>query len=80
MPALAGLAIALAVAASLALPWLSEREVSRAAETWRDDVGAAYRALDREATLNPLSVRPALTAGSIAVRVGDLGRAEEEFR
>ena len=79
-PALAGLALGLAVAALLALPWLAEREVSRAAETWRDDVGAAYRALDRAAMLNPLSVRPALTAGSIAVRVGDLGRAEEEFR
>jgi tetratricopeptide (TPR) repeat protein len=80
VPALAGLALGLAVAAFLALPWLAEREVSRAAETWRDDVGAAYRALDRAATLNPLSVRPALTAGSIAVQVGDLGRAEEEFR
>jgi hypothetical protein len=80
LPALAGVVLALAVATLLALPWLSEREASRAAENWREDVGAAYRALDRAAMLNPLSVRPALTAGSIAVQADDLARAEEEFR
>jgi tetratricopeptide (TPR) repeat protein len=78
--ALAGLIAALGVALALALPWLAEREITRAADTWREDVDAAQTALDRAAMLNPLSVRPAVTAGSIAVAVDDLPRAEEEFR
>jgi O-Antigen ligase/Tetratricopeptide repeat len=78
--ALAGLITAVGVALALAVPWLAEREITRAADTWREDVDAAQTALDRAAVLNPLSVRPAVTAGSIAVAVDDFPRAEEEFR
>ena len=78
--AFAVVAAGLAVAIALALPWLAERDIARAADIWRNDPGGAHRALDRAATLNPLTARPALTAGSIAVQAHDFQRAETEFR
>ena len=78
--AFAVLAAGLALAIALALPWLAERDIARAADIWRNDPGGAHRALDRAATLNPLTARPALTAGSIAVQADDFQRAETEFR
>jgi hypothetical protein len=75
---LAGL-LALAAAASLAAPWLSERQVQRAASIWPKAPLVAYARLGDAAKLNPLSDRPYLVAGSIALRFGDLTRAESEF-
>jgi tetratricopeptide (TPR) repeat protein len=64
---------------SLALPWLAAREVERAADAWRTSPEDAYTILDRARMLNPLSARPDLLAGAIAMREDDFGRAEEAF-
>ena len=68
-----------AALASLVLPWLAAREVERAAEAWREDPQEAYALLDRARALNPLSARPDLVAGAVAMRLGDLDRAEAAF-
>ena len=73
-----GVALA-ATAVSLAAPWLAERHIARAAETWPVAPRSAFERLDRAAGLNPLSARPDLVAASIALRLGDLRRAEERF-
>jgi O-antigen ligase len=78
VPTLAGL-VALAAAASLAAPWLSERQVESAARIWPTAPLAAYARLDEAAELNPLSDKPYLVAGSIALRFGDRARAQREF-
>jgi hypothetical protein len=75
---LAGL-LALAAAVSLAAPWLSEREIESAARVWPRAPLVAYSRLDEAAKLNPLSDLAYLVAGSIALRFGDLPRAEHEF-
>ena len=69
-----------AAALSFALPWLAEREISRAAELWGARPQAAYEHLDRAGRFNPVSVRPALFEGTIALRLGHEGRAERAFR
>jgi hypothetical protein len=71
--------LALAAVASLAAPWLSEREVQGAARIWPKAPLTAYARLNDAAKLNPLSDRAYLVAGSIALRFGDLARAEREF-
>jgi tetratricopeptide (TPR) repeat protein len=68
-----------AVAISLTLPWLAAREVERAADAWRASPEDAYAILDRARALNPLSARPDLVAGAIAMRLGDYERAEAAF-
>jgi tetratricopeptide (TPR) repeat protein len=65
--------------ASLALPWLSAREVERAADLWRTKPDDAHSILERARRLNPLSARPDLVAGAIAMRQEDFDRAEEAF-
>jgi tetratricopeptide (TPR) repeat protein len=80
MPAAAGYTLALvASVVSLGLPWLAAREIERAADTWRSDPEDAYSILDRARALNPLSARPDLVAGAIAMRQEDFGRAEDSF-
>jgi tetratricopeptide (TPR) repeat protein len=71
--------IVVAVAISLTLPWLAAREVERAADSWRASPEDAYATLDRARTLNPLSARPDLVAGAIAMRLEDYDRAEAAF-
>jgi tetratricopeptide (TPR) repeat protein len=71
--------IVVAVAISLTLPWLAAREVERAADSWRASPEYAYATLDRARTLNPLSARPDLVAGAIAMRLEDYDRAEAAF-
>jgi hypothetical protein len=75
----AGVLVALAVAASLAAPWLSQLQVQSAARIWTKAPQTAYARLDDAARLNPLSDEAYLVAGSIALRYGDLGRADHEF-
>ncbi|MFI5009618.1 MAG: O-antigen ligase family protein [Solirubrobacterales bacterium] len=79
--ALAAVALLTAVlaAASLAAPWLSQRQVQRAAREWRTAPASAYARLNDAARLNPLGDEPYLVAGSIALRFGDLSRADREF-
>jgi hypothetical protein len=76
---LAGALLALAATASLTAPWLSQREVQSAAQIWPTAPAAAYARLDKAARLNPLSDEAYVVAGSIALRYGDLARADLEF-
>lgn len=72
--------VALVLFASFALPWLSAREVDRAARSWGADPDAALRRLDRAERLNPLSPRAPLIAATIALRVDRPALAKREFR
>jgi O-antigen ligase len=78
--ALGVFACCLPLAVAVGAPWLSERQVQRALDEWRSSPGTALDRLDRAAGLNPLSPRPQLTAGTIAVNVGALDVAVDRFR
>jgi O-antigen ligase len=71
--------LALAAAAALALPYLAERDMAAASSGWREDPAQAFAQLDRAASLNPLSSRPELLAGTIALELGDPRRAVSRF-
>ncbi len=71
--------LALAAVVSLTAPWLSERQIQSAANTWPNAPLTAYNRLNDAARLNPLSDRAYLVAGSIALRFDDLTRAEHDF-
>jgi tetratricopeptide (TPR) repeat protein len=73
-------AFALLAAVSLALPWIAETQSRRAAGTWPRDLRLAEDRLDQAASLNPLSERPFLVAGTIDLRRHDLAAAETDFR
>jgi tetratricopeptide (TPR) repeat protein len=75
----AGALVALAAAASLAAPWLSQLQVQSAARIWTKAPQTAYARLDDAARLDPLSDEAYLVAGSIALRYGELARADHEF-
>jgi Flp pilus assembly protein TadD len=72
-------ALALAGAASLVAPWLSQLHLQNAARIWPTAPRRAFGDLNDAARLNPLSDEPYLLAGSIALRFGDLARADREF-
>jgi hypothetical protein len=74
-----GVLVALVAAASLTAPWLSQLQVQSAARIWTKSPQAAYSRLNDAARLNPLSDEAYSLAGSIAVRFGDLTRANHEF-
>ena len=79
----AGLATAvvlLAAAVALGPAYLATRYDDRAARTWTANPQAAFRDLDRASGLAPLSARPELRAGTLAVDLGELGRARRHFR
>ena len=69
----------LAAAASLTAPWLSQLQVQSAARIWTRTPLRAYARLNDAGRLNPLSDGASLVAGSIALRFGDLARADHEF-
>jgi O-antigen ligase len=71
--------LTLAAIASLLLPWLSQLRVQSAVRVWPTAPRLAYEDLNKAADLNPLSDEPYSLAGSIALRFGDLPRAEREF-
>ncbi len=75
-------AVLVAVAAALALagPWLSQLQVQSAASEWPKNPSGAYSRLKDAAGLDPLSGQPYLIAGSIALRRGELRRADEQFQ
>jgi Flp pilus assembly protein TadD len=77
--ALGGGALALLAALALVLPYLAERDVAAAASGWPSDPARAFERLDRAADLNPLSARPELVAGVIALELRRSGAAEERF-
>jgi len=72
-------ALVLAGAASFASPWLSQLQVQSAARIWPYAPQTAYARLADAARLNPLSDEPELVAGSIALRLNELTRADHEF-
>jgi O-Antigen ligase/Tetratricopeptide repeat len=76
----AGCVAAALLAVSIAGPWLSAREVDHAGDVWPQDPDAAFDALDRAATFNPLSTVPGATAGTIALRLDRTRDAERHFR
>jgi O-antigen ligase len=80
----AGLVVGSVAAALLALaiaaPWLSAVEVDHASDIWRQDPQAAFDALDRAETFDPLSTLPGATAGTIALRLDRTDEAERHFR
>ena len=71
--------VAIAAAVSLAVPWISARLTDSAASGWPDDPQEAYSRLDTARDLNPLSARPDLVAGTIAIRDDDPTRAAAAF-
>jgi hypothetical protein len=73
------LALALACAASLALPWFSQLEIESAAKVWRTAPLQAYARLKDAAGLNPLSDEADIVAGTIALRYEEVPRAEHDF-
>jgi hypothetical protein len=76
---IAGGAALVVAALAIAGPWLAERDMERAGAVYAARPFEAYSRLDRAADLDPLSDRPALLAGSIALRYGDLRRARSAF-
>jgi hypothetical protein len=74
-----GVVTVLIAAASLVMPWLGQLQVEHAAQIWTKAPQQAYAALDDAASLNPLSDEANLEAGSIALRFGDLARADRQF-
>ncbi len=78
-PVAAGALLALAAVVSFTAPWLSELQVQSAARLWVQAPQQAYARLDSAARLNPLSDEPYVVAGSIALRLGEVGRADHEF-
>ena len=70
---------ALVVSVPLLSLWTAERERVRAASEFATAPLTAYDRLDRAAALNPFSAAPATLEGSIAVRFGDLPRADAAF-
>jgi Tfp pilus assembly protein PilF len=73
----AGLAVA--CLASLVPPYLSHSYVERAQDTWRTDPAAAFRDLDRGARANPWSVQPHVTAGTMAMALGQERASRRAF-
>lgn len=77
---IAGVAIvSLVLVLVLAAPWISELEVREAARIWRVRPQAAYSRLEQAGSLNPLSDEPQVIAASIALRYGELSRADKQF-
>ncbi|HZB24235.1 MAG TPA: O-antigen ligase family protein [Gaiellaceae bacterium] len=69
----------LVAAASLALPWISAKEMRAAGSTWQRDPGAAFDRIERARALDPLSAEPDLLGGAIASRIGDVARMRTSF-
>jgi tetratricopeptide (TPR) repeat protein len=80
-PALPIIGVLVAAAGTLALagPWLSQLQVQRAARIWPRAPASAYSRLDQAAKLDPLSEEPYLIAGSIALRLGEVPKADGYF-
>ena len=68
-----------ALVAALVLPWLSEREVERAGQVFRNDPGTAIAHLRRASALDPLDPVPPSIEGAAWLRVGDTRRARTAF-
>ena len=65
--------------ASLVFPYVSHRYVERAEATWRTDPAGAVRDLQRAARVNPWSVEPHVTLGTLAMALGAERAARRSF-
>ncbi len=76
-------AAVIAVGAAFAVPllvlWAADHQQRRAVSIHATDPLVAFVRLERAAKLNPLSATPETLAGSIALRFGDLPRADAAF-
>ncbi|MBA2517653.1 MAG: hypothetical protein H0V22_10135 [Solirubrobacterales bacterium] len=70
---------AVAATAPLLSLAFADRERVRAGEQFATQPAVSYARLERAAALNPFSSQPATLEGSIAVRRGDLPRADAAF-
>ncbi len=77
--AAAGALVAVIAVIALVGPWLSQLQVQTAAREWPHDASGAYSRLNQAAGLDPFSDQAYLVSGSIALRLGELGRADGEF-
>jgi tetratricopeptide (TPR) repeat protein len=78
--AAAGICVAALLAvAALALPFLSIRLEERAFERYRAHPEAAFDDLDSARSLNPLSLRPLVSEGTIALSLGRFEHARRAF-
>jgi len=68
-----------ALALTMVSPFLAQRYVDTAFETWRTDLDGAYEELDRARALNPFTDLPSLAEGAIAREAGDADRAVDAF-
>jgi tetratricopeptide (TPR) repeat protein len=59
--------------------WMADSEVTTAGRTFAARPAEALDRLNRAAALNPFSAQPASVAGSIALRIGQLRRADSLF-
>lgn len=75
-----GLLAALALLLALATSYLSLRLVDRAFATFRAAPMQAYHDLSEARSLNPLSVNPITSEGTIALYLGNTGRAVSAFQ
>ena len=73
------IALALLAIAVIVPSYIAARDVSWAATHWPAQRAAAYDRLERARALNPLGQRASLTEGIIAVRAGELDRAQRAF-
>ena len=76
---LAGAALFAAMLAALVPPYLAVRYVDRATTTWMHDRRGAFRDLERAARVNPVSVAPHTTAGTIALALAREETARVHF-
>ena len=75
-----GLILVIGAVTALALPYLSLRYTQRAVDRYGVDAAEARHDLERAHDLNPLSIRPELAAGALAVRAGRYGEASSAYR
>lgn len=80
LPRLTLFVASLAFVVSTIPPFLSERLVERAFDSFRADAQQAYDDLALARDLNPLADAPALAEGAIAQELGDNERAIDAFR
>jgi len=73
-------AVGLVAFLALALPYLATKWEERAFQSYRTNLQSAYADLDRARDANPLSVRPWIAEGTIAIYVQDPARAKRAFR
>jgi tetratricopeptide (TPR) repeat protein len=73
-------AVGLLLVLSFGAPWLADRYSSQAARIWGARPARAFDRLDTAAGLNPLSPRPKLLAGAIALRLDRPRLAERYYR